>query len=148
LTRSPPKRPATNARTRVIIEYLADSADYNNSVLQALSLSQPDVARQLTTLLQEGLATMANVDDLNAKLNEIAATEGADTTALQGMGTALTTIIAELAALPPAGVLTQEQLDAAVARATDVAHAAADNAATIVAQSAQATAAATPPVTP
>lgn len=145
MTRSPPRLPPPLSDLFTLLDYLAASADWQNATLLSLSLTQPAVAAQLTALFKQGASIMATnaftAADLEAKLAEIAAFESADTTALQTMGTALSTIVADLQALPPAGAITQAELDAAVQKATDVASVAAANAATIVAQSAQATAA-------
>ncbi|HXI34825.1 MAG TPA: hypothetical protein VNH63_12125 [Gemmatimonadales bacterium] len=83
-------------------------------------------------------AIMATLDDLNAQLDAIRASDSAEADSLATLGTALTTIIADLQALPAANVLTQDQLDAVVQKATDAATAAAANVATAAAESAQA----------
>lgn len=90
--------------------------------------------------------TMSTVDDLNAQLDAIKASESAEADSLASLGTALGTIISDLQNLPPVGVLTQDQLDAVVQKATDDATAAAQNAATGASQSAQATGAVPPTV--
>ncbi len=95
---------------------------------------------------QEGI--MSTLADLNTQLDAIKASETAEQASLATLGTALTTIITDLQALPPVGVLTQADLDAVVQKATDDATAAASNAATGAAQSTQAGAAVPPAPAP
>lgn len=87
---------------------------------------------------------MSTLADLTAQFNALAATNTAEAANLATLTTALTTIISDLQNLPPAGVLTQAELDAAVQSATDVASAAAANAAQVAADNAAATGAVPP----
>ncbi len=115
------------------------------AVIQALIsllVQVADIVPQL--IIQKDGLIMSTLADLNAQLDAISASETAEAAQLTTMGTALTTIITDLHNLPPAGVLTQAELDAAVQHATDVAAAAAANVATTAAESAQATGAVPP----
>lgn len=87
---------------------------------------------------------MSTLADLTAQLDAISASESAEAAQLSTLGTALSTIITDLQNLPPAGVLTQADLDAAVQHATDIAASAATNVATASAEATQASGAVPP----
>jgi hypothetical protein len=115
------------------------------STLAQLHADHQTMIGQFTTLMGALMSTLA---DLTAQLDAISASESAEAASLSALGTALGTIISDLQSLPPVGVLTQDQLDAVVQKATDDATAAATNAATGAAESTQASGAATPPAPP
>lgn len=97
----------------------------------------------------EGLRIlMANTAaDLTAELDNLKATVQSEAGAEVTLGNALDAIIAKLNTLPPAGVMTQAELDAAVSEATTIATEATANAASLAAAAGKAVDANTP-VTP
>jgi hypothetical protein len=150
----PPQRSLPMATAWVIFsrQQFADLG-HQFTDLAARQQSQYDAAELTLQLLGtftsalEGI--MSTLDDLNAQLDAIAASESAEAASLAALGAALTTIITDLQNLPPAGKLTQAELDAVVQKATDTATAAAANAATSAAESSQASGAVPPtPPTP
>jgi hypothetical protein len=126
---------------------LTASAAFQNDADVASSLFQTTMTAQIAVIFKQGADMAKTLADLQAQLDAIRATETGEATALSSMGnalvatnTALDTIVTKLQNLPPAGVLTQEQLDAAVADATDIAARASANSSIAVDEATQAVA--------